>query len=137
MVSANKSGYVSSEGDAGIGSCNSNNSESAALALVKHILKSESAGVERLIANGVQITDPLLQPPPIVLAALRGDLDMVSLLVTNGANVNAGISMHDEENGASELDGKRALHFAAWRGSWGSIRILLGAGADPNVRLNL
>lgn len=61
----------------------------------------ESAGVERLIANGVQIADPLLQPPPIVLATLHGDLDMVTLLVGNGANVNAGILMPNAETATS------------------------------------
>lgn len=137
VMNATASGDGSSKGNTDTGKCNSSKSGSADLALVKHILKDESAGVKRLIANGAQTAD--LQPPPIVLAALHGDFHMVGLLVNNGANVNAGISMPSAESGTSVslelMEGKRALHFAAWSGNWRVAHILLRAGANPNVRL--
>lgn len=138
MVNATKSGYGPSEGNV---ECRGSKSESTTLALVKHFLRDESAGVERLIAHGVQVADPLLQPPPIVLAALRTDHDMARLLVANGANVDAGMSMPNVGSGVPAslelMNGKRAMHFAAWYGDWNLVKILLQAGANPDVRLNL
>lgn len=141
MGNTTKSGYGSSTGNTEASNCNSSNSESSALALVESILKDDHSAVQRLIhAKRVQ-GDPLLQPPPIVLAALHGDLNMVKLLVFNGADVDEGILKPISRRGNSVswelMEGKCALHFGAWRESCDIVGFLLEAGADPNVRLSL
>ena len=60
--------------------------------------------------------------PPIVDAAMRGDLDEVRALIQRGVDVNA-----------SQGDGMTALHFAAENGDAPMVRTLLAAGAFPDA----
>lgn len=59
-------------------------------------------------------------------AAAYGDLDMIALLLENGANVNA-----------ANVDGHGPLHLAAFLGHPEAVALLLREGADPYARGNL
>lgn len=63
-------------------------------------------------------------PPeaPVADAAMRGDVEAVRRLLRDGADVNA-----------AQADGMTALHWAADRGDADLTRVLLYAGANPEV----
>ncbi len=64
------------------------------------------------------------QVTPLMIAALNGPAPMVALLLAKGAEVNAGASA------------STALTEAVRKGDPGVVRLLLEAGADPNVPMN-
>jgi peptidoglycan/LPS O-acetylase OafA/YrhL len=63
---------------------------------------------------------------PLGWAVLRGDIDMVQLLLARGAQVNAG-----------NRDGSTPLHGAAFLGRHELAALLLTHGADPKIRNQL
>ncbi len=74
--------------------------------------------------SAVQQRDEVLGSTPLILAAHRGFLEIVQLLLESGAPV-------DEREEASQTT---ALHWAAEGGHPAIIELLIGAGADPNPR---
>ena len=75
----------------------------------------------------------LLSPPaawggPLLYAAGEGDVEEVERLLTAGADPN-----EQWDKGASD-HGVAALHYAAAHGHDAVIRILVGAGANPNIQ---
>ncbi|KAF6785735.1 hypothetical protein CSOJ01_15547 [Colletotrichum sojae] len=70
--------------------------------------------------NGPQLLNGSL---PIHLAASRGDVEHVQILVDAGADVNA-----------LNNDGRTPIHWAAERGRWDVVEVLLDKGADPQIR---
>lgn len=63
---------------------------------------------------------------PLILAASRGNLPIVKLLLAHKAQVDARVS-------GPTLQGQSALHLAAARGDLEIMRALLAAKANPNV----
>lgn len=113
-----------------------------ALNLLVEVQRGGKQAVEALLEAGVCVNGGYLQPPPVVLATLGKDIGMVQLLIANGADVNApSRSMPGRGHVCglvvpklkAEFDGQSALHFAAWLGCMGTLRVLLNAGAEPNV----
>eukprot|EP00919_Chromeraceae_sp_WS-2016_P076683 GHVR01181291.1.p1 GENE.GHVR01181291.1~~GHVR01181291.1.p1 ORF type:complete len:116 (+),score=10.79 GHVR01181291.1:256-603(+) len=62
---------------------------------------------------------------PLVRASMRGDLDMVKLLIEKGANIDD-ISYFTHEDGAT------ALIFASTHGHVEIVKLLIEEGADVN-----
>ncbi|GIW87841.1 MAG: glucan biosynthesis protein [Isosphaeraceae bacterium] len=81
--------------------------------------------VRGLIAAGGDVNRPDSQfgAPPLVWAALRGDLETTRLLLDAGADPNR-----------SSADRSTALHSAAFFGQAEIVRLLLDRGADVNAR---
>ena len=61
-------------------------------------------------------------PPPVAEAAMRGDWDLVKLLIEEGADVNA-----------AQGDGMTALHWVAERGDVEIAKLLISAGANAKA----
>jgi len=89
--------------------------------------------------------DNVLDTTPLMVAAGKGHRDIVELLITNGAEINAKDSLNDDEiaeriaamvgailpeGGAVE---KTALHLAAVGGHKEVVELLIANGADVNV----
>ncbi|KAH9962793.1 hypothetical protein BGW80DRAFT_1448371 [Lactifluus volemus] len=62
---------------------------------------------------------------PLHVAALRGNLETVQILVQHNADINA-----------KDFSGKTPLHYASERGHLDVVRLLLGSGADVNARMD-
>ncbi len=60
---------------------------------------------------------------PLMIAAARSDIEMISTLARKGASVNR-----------KDSSGRTALHYAMFGNSPEAVRILLRSGADPNIR---
>lgn len=73
----------------------------------------------------------LTQAAPLVWAAQLGDspqaVDIISLLIKQGADVNAG-------DGSSRVEGWTPLHHSAWTGSRKVTEKLIASGANPNSK---
>lgn len=67
--------------------------------------------------------DPVTGVPPLVLAALGGDVHIVSLLIDAGAVIDG-----------TGRDGSTPIHAAAFMGNDDVVRLLLDRGADASVR---
>ena len=82
--------------------------------------------MEVLLAHRADVNAPYTkmnsENTPLHLAAVRGYANLVSLLLTNGANANP-----------ANNDGSTPLHLAVMQGQGGVVQMLLQAGADPNV----
>lgn len=66
-----------------------------------------------------------IAPNKLMGAALEGDLEVVKLLLKQGADPNA-----------TSMGGMTPLMSAAHEGHSGIVEVLLNAGADPNVKDN-
>jgi len=80
--------------------------------------------VSRLIVEGA-LLNPICRPhvrcKPLATAAQNGDLEMIELLISNGADPD-GISAYDDT----------PLIYALIEGNHDAVRLLIGAGADVN-----
>jgi ankyrin repeat protein len=84
--------------------------------------------VRELLRAGARINQPTRWRSPLYIAAVGGDLEIVKLLLREGADPNQAVSqLHDER-------GRRALHAAALGGFVEIVRTLLVAGAEPATR---
>jgi ankyrin repeat protein len=81
--------------------------------------------VEKLISGGIDINETdYFTGTPIHISILQGDVDLVSLLIQRGADIES----------ESELQGARALHLAADLGELEIVQVLLNHGADFMAR---
>ena len=96
---------------------------------------------ELLISKGAYVNDQDSQgKAPLHYAAIKGHIDMVELLLTNGADIEAKTTQPILTNGAdieakiTQPMGRTALHLAA---SWkhkGVVRLLVAKGAEINTK---
>jgi ankyrin repeat protein len=56
------------------------------------------------------------------VAAQRGNVQLVKVLLANGADVDI-----------KDRNGRAPIHSAAWEGHWGPVQVFIGAGADVNA----
>lgn len=93
--------------------------------------------VEKLLAGGTSADGSReLSYRPLMVAAKYGYIKIMKLLVEKGANVEAKTSDDGRDiYGRSNTipTGTRALHAAAFSGKVEALKVLLQAGADPNV----
>jgi ankyrin repeat protein len=82
----------------------------------------DTQGVARLLTHGFRASTKCDGIPVISEAAQGGENEIVSLLISKGADVNA-----------SDPEGETALMYAAGIGERGAVRLLLRAGADVNA----
>ena len=89
--------------------------------------KGDTEEVERLIRAGVDVNkvDSDYGYTPLYLAAERGHIDIVKLLINNGANISEKSS-----------DGETPLYWVAREGYVDIVKLLLSAGADPYIADN-
>ena len=72
--------------------------------------------------EGSAMSSTLVEAQPLHFAATNGDVELVSLLLDRGAEINA-----------ATQDGWTALHFACLRGNEGLVQLLLDRGADVSM----
>ncbi len=84
-------------------------------------------GIRGMIEDGADVNalHPQFGSSPINYAALRGDVEIIQLLIDAGADVNR-----------KNKDGNTALHSAAFFGQAEAFEMLLDSGADPSIRNN-
>ena len=89
--------------------------------------RGDAAGVERLVANGVDIDEPGRNAEtPLMAAALAGKVAIAELLIGRGADVMA-----------RNTGGFTSLHAAAYSGSEAIARLLLEHGAVLEDKANI
>jgi ankyrin repeat protein len=97
--------------------------------LYEAIHRGDPAAVAALLAAGADASAPGMRRwhywSPLILASVRGDVEVVSRLLAHGASVVA-----------ADREGKTALHWAAMRGKTAVARHLLDAGAEVDRRDN-
>jgi uncharacterized protein len=81
--------------------------------------------VKRLLDTGVKINEPVFAWTWLQIAANKGHLDVVKLLVENGADLNY----------KHPITKMTALGLAAVDGHTDIVQYLLAKGADPNIKL--
>lgn len=93
--------------------------------LAGDILTGDVAGVRTALAGSPDLSsrDPVTGIPPLVLAAMGGDTEIMTMLLDAGAAADA-----------SSRDGSTPLHGAAFMGHDEAVRILLARGADSTIR---
>jgi ankyrin repeat protein len=85
-----------------------------------------------LLMNGADPNQPnAFGFSPFIASAAYGDLEMMSLALENGAEVNAVFTRQVE---ASDPDNNSALMWAALQGQKDSVTFLLKHGADPSYK---
>ncbi len=95
--------------------------------LSRAVRKERKATVEALISMGANVnTTNAIGSTPLHFAAISGNLDIVRLLLENGAEVNA------KTNGG-DLPGVTPIHAAAFEGQTRIVELLLVKGADINA----
>ncbi len=78
--------------------------------------------VATLLHDGANIEEYNGPWTPLMVAAWRGNVDLIRLLLDHGANLYA-----------VNIEGHSALHMAAMRGGADAVRLLVRRGADVNV----
>ena len=81
--------------------------------------------VEECIDKGANVNYKGEEGAPLHYATRNGHVDVVRLLLSNGADVNAGTNKKFENT---------ALHEACRRGKVGVVQALLAKGADPEAK---
>jgi uncharacterized protein len=94
------------------------------------IERNDLAAVKKLLSPDTDVNSfdprhPQLETPALITAASLGYSEVVRLLLTNGADVNA-----------RDAGGGTALIWACNGGHIDCTRLLFAAGADPNLRNN-
>jgi ankyrin repeat protein len=89
-------------------------------ALIAACLRHDQAAVAALLAAD---PDLLRDPAALHVAAGKGDVEAIELLLARGADVRG-----------LDADGTSALHRAVQSGALAAVDRLLAAGADPNLR---
>lgn len=111
--------------------------EAAARELLHQIDHGNMRGVQKALASGAPADGiPGTDLHPLVRAAYNGRLDMISLLLKDGANLETAAS-RDLRNDDGELvypRGTHPVHAAAYCGRIEALRALLRAGARPNAK---
>ena len=104
------------------------NSSAPGAALFEVVEREDFARIRELLAEGADINAPDPRTPffdgetVLISAANRGRADLVRLLLSNGAEVNA-----------RSASGWTALMRACNGGRVDCVRLLLDAGADPSI----
>ncbi|XP_045216692.1 uncharacterized protein LOC123566548 [Mercenaria mercenaria] len=93
------------------------------LILLNKIENGDKDGVKQILNNDTDLTVDRKGDTPIHLAARKGNLDILELLIQNGCNVN-----QKNQNGFA------ALHYAAREGRMDIVCFLLKYGAEPNIK---
>ncbi|CAN0330441.1 unnamed protein product [Ectocarpus sp. 12 AP-2014] len=106
-------------------------------ALFSSVSRGDLARTRALLAAGASVDGSRkLDCCPLAVAAARGDLDMTSLLIDRGAKLDLGAprDVHNRLTGALTMaKGARPIHTAIGSGQYETFRLLMRAGADPNV----
>jgi ankyrin repeat protein len=100
--------------------------------LVGALLAGDEESAGELIQQAPGLLDEVRAGAPslILRAAVAGSRSGVELLLDNGFDVNA----KGRQDLPIEQEWETALHYAAGEGDLDLVQMLLGAGADPNVR---
>lgn len=107
--------------------------------LLRSIPEGNLRRVESALAGGADIDGKGSDLPPLVLAAERGYVQMVELLLRKGANLNVtgkryvACCFNDTCKKDRIVSGTTALHVAAQRGRLEVVRLLLRRGGNPNA----
>uniref|UniRef100_A0A1X7TCJ6 Uncharacterized protein n=1 Tax=Amphimedon queenslandica TaxID=400682 RepID=A0A1X7TCJ6_AMPQE len=85
--------------------------------------------VQSLLSQGANVTyqdqDHWNEDTPLHIAALRGHNEVVSVLLSNGADPNI-----------KDREGDAALIVSARGGDYETVKVLLDNGADPNIEMD-
>ncbi|CAN0002518.1 unnamed protein product, partial [Ectocarpus sp. 6 AP-2014] len=106
-------------------------------ALFSSVSRGDLARTQALLAAGASVDGSRkLDSCPLAVAAAQGDLDMTSLLIDRGAKLDLGAprDVHNRLTGALTMaKGAQPIHTAIGSGQYETFRLLMRAGADPNV----
>lgn len=108
-------------------------------ALMDAIASGSVDTVTELLNSGVNanavINPGITSYTPLMVAAYRGNPEIVKALLDHGANVFArGMSLGKRPSAYASAVLSTALHDAASMGHTDVVRLLLGAGADPSTK---
>src|ERR1017187_10344224 len=81
--------------------------------------------VQQYLDNGVNVNGSSFAWSPLQIAANKGQIEIVKLLVEHGADLNY----------THPITKMTALSLAAYNGSMEVVQYLLSKGADPNIKL--
>lgn len=106
------------------------------LRLVLQVDNGDLRGVHEALTAGACVDgSPDLPTPPLVLAAMLGDTDVLQMLIGRGADLEVTV-LHEDINEYGVVIvplGSRALHAAVIGEEVNCVRCLLKAGANPDV----
>lgn len=107
------------------------------LKLAAHVCHGDGDGVEAMLEAGASVNG-CVRLRPLAMAAFYGDLEMVKLLIDNGADLDAPMKNPAGRVSLSRcylpFSGECAAHVVAYSARDDILRVLLEAGANPNAR---